>query len=93
MSARATTRRWTPPEMFAPVIEAVLEEAGGSLAAEDVFTELEARIGDQLRPGDRETTPEGELRWQFAARRARQALVREGRMVKGQAGVWELAQR
>jgi hypothetical protein len=84
-------RRWTPPEAFKPLILTVLEEAGGELEADDLFLELEVRMEDQLLPGDSETTPEGELRWRYAARRARMALVAEGRMTRGRPGVWQLA--
>jgi hypothetical protein len=69
----------------------VLEQAGGALAAEDVFEALEAALGERLRPGDHERTPEGEPRWQFAARRARQQLVTEGLMTSETPGVWQLA--
>jgi hypothetical protein len=44
-----------------------------------------------LLPGDREETPSGELRWRYAARRARMALIEEGLMTKGRPGVWQLA--
>jgi hypothetical protein len=85
------TRRWTPPEELKPLILAVLQEAGGELDADELFLELEIKADDRLRPGDRETTPEGELRWQYAARRARLALIDEGLMTKGRPGVWQLA--
>ena len=49
-------------------------------------------VEDRLLPGDRERTPEGELRWQYAARRARVALIKEGRMTKGIPGMWTLAE-
>ncbi len=88
---RTVARRWTPPEALKPLILSVLEEAGGELEADEVFVRLEEAIQDGLRPGDRETTPEGELRWQFAARRARQALISEGLMTKGGPGMWKLA--
>jgi hypothetical protein len=89
--ARTVPRRWTPPEVFGPVILDVLREAGGELEQDDVFLELEVRMEERLTAADRETTPEGELRWRYAARRARQALVAEGRMTKGRPGVWALA--
>ena len=85
------TRRWTQPEALKPVILAVLQDAGGELQAEDVLLELEIVMEDRLLPGDRETTPEGEPRWQYAARRARVALINEGLMTKGVPGVWKLA--
>jgi hypothetical protein len=84
------TRRWTPPDEFKPLILAVLHEAGGELEADELFLELEIVADDRLLPGDRETTPEGELRWQYAARRARQALIQEGQMTRGGPGVWRL---
>ncbi len=89
---KPVTRRWTPPEVFKPLIVAVLQEAGGKLDADELFLELEITADDRLLPGDRETTPEGELRWQYAARRARLALINEGLMTKGTPGVWQLSQ-
>src|SRR5690348_442654 len=58
---RVVTRRWTPPEVFKPLILEVLREAGGELEADDLFLELEILMEDRLLPGDSETTPEGEL--------------------------------
>jgi hypothetical protein len=69
----------------------VLQEAGGELEADELFLELEIAADEQLTPGDREKTPGGELRWQYAARRARLALVDEGLMTKGTPGLWQLA--
>ena len=73
------------------MIVSVLEDAGGELEAEDLFAELEARVEEHLLAGDRETTPEGELRWRYAARRARQALIKDGLMTRSRPGLWELA--
>jgi len=84
-------RRWTPPEALRPLILEVLQEAGGELETDELFLELEILADDRLLPGDRETTPEGELRWRYAARRARMALINEGLMTKGTPGVWKLA--
>ena len=89
-SDKPVTRRWTPPEVFKPLIIKVLEKAGGQLAAEEALLELEILAADRLVPGDREATPQGELRWRYAARRARVALVDEGVMTSTQPGVWEL---
>lgn len=83
--------RWTPPDALKPHIVTVLEDAGGELDADELFLELEVRLEEQLTDADRETTPEGELRWRYAARRARQTLVAEGLMTKGRPGVWALA--
>jgi hypothetical protein len=88
---KVVTRRWTPPEVFKPLILTVLEQAGGELEADELFQELEIQAHDQLRPEDSETTPEGELRWRYAARRARMALRSEGLMTNTSPGVWQLA--
>jgi hypothetical protein len=82
--------RWTPPDALKSPILAVLQDAGGELEADDLFLELEIAVEERLLAGDRETTPEGEPRWQYAARRARQVLINEGLMSKGRPGVWEL---
>jgi hypothetical protein len=88
--AKAVVRRWTPVDVFKPEIVAVLGESGGELDADDLFLALEARMEERLTDADREKTPEGELRWRYAARRARQALVADGEMTKGRPGVWAL---
>jgi hypothetical protein len=91
--AKPLVRRWAPPEVFKPLILTALENAGGELEADELFSELEVLAADHLRPADLETTPEGELRWRYAARRARVALIDEGLMTKGRPGVWSLAPR
>lgn len=91
VATTSAQRRWSPPEVFRPLILAVLEDAGGALEADDLFAELESLAEDRLLAGDREKTPQGELRWRYAARRARQALIDEGVMTKGKPGVWQLA--
>jgi hypothetical protein len=88
---KPVTRRWTTPEAFRPLILEVLEEAEGSLEADELFGRLELLVGDRLLPGDSESTPEGELRWRYAARRARIALIAEGLMTKTTPGIWQLA--
>jgi hypothetical protein len=89
-AVRARPRRWTTPEALAPHIVAVLQDAGGELDADDVFAGLEVRLVDSLLEADHERTPEGELRWRYAARRARQALIADGLMARARPGVWEL---
>jgi hypothetical protein len=88
---KTVTRRWTPPEVFKPLIISVLEQAGGQLEADELFVQLETVAEEGLKPADRETTPEGELRWRYAARRARVALIDEGLMTKTTPGLWRLA--
>ena len=89
--ARRVTHRWTPPDAFKPTILEVLGDHGGALDQEELFDALEEAMAERLTDADRETTPEGELRWRYAARRARQALISEGEMTKGRPGVWSLA--
>jgi hypothetical protein len=89
--SKLATRRRTPPEAFKPLILTVLDRAGGELEADDLFRELEILAEGRLLPEDRDMTPEGELRWRYAARRARVALIDEGLMTKTRPGVWQLA--
>ena len=88
--SKAVTRRWTTPEAFKPLILTVLENAGGRSTPTTCSCELSPRRGP-VPPGDSELTPEGELRWRYAARRARVALIAEGQMTKGTPGLWQLA--
>lgn len=88
---RRVTHRWTPPDAFKPNILAVLDEHGGAMEQEELFVALEAVMSERLSDADRESTPEGELRWRYAARRARQTLIAEGVMSKGRPGIWSLA--
>jgi hypothetical protein len=87
---KPVNRRWTPPEVFKPLIIDVLKGAGGELEADELFLELEVLAEDRLLPADSERTPEGELRWRYAARRARMALIDEGLMRKAGPGIWQL---
>ena len=89
--ARQVARRWTPPEVFEPLILEVLRDAGGELETDELFAELERLTSGDLRAADHERTPEGELRWRYAARRARVSLIARGQMTKGRPGVWQLA--
>jgi hypothetical protein len=88
--ARRGPLKWTPPEVMRPHILVVLPEAGGELDADDVLDSLEKRLADTLREADTDRTPEGELRWRYAARRARQAMVADGLMINAKPGVWQL---
>lgn len=88
---KPVVRRWTPPDDLKEPILTVLRASGGDLEQARLLAELEDLVGDRLREGDRETTPEGELRWHYAARRARQALISEGLMTRGGPGMWTLS--
>lgn len=91
VSARAAQRRWTSAEELEPVVLAILEESGGDLGNDDVLEQLEERLIEHFRPGDQDRTPTGELRWQLAARKARQQLIAQGVMTKSGPGRWTLA--
>lgn len=91
VSVRTKPRRWTPPEDFKPAIIVVLTDAGGELAKDAALAAIEDLVGDRLTEGDRQKAPTGELRWQLAARKARQSLIAEGRLTKVTPGYWTLA--
>jgi hypothetical protein len=88
---KAVNRRWTPPEVLKPLVLEVLQRCGGELEADELLLELEIAAADRLRPEDHELTPAGEPRWQYAARRARMALIDEGLMTRDRPGLWKLA--
>lgn len=90
-AAKPVVRRWTPPEVLAPLVLQVLEDAGGALPADQALARIEERLEGEFASGDHELTPSGEPRWQYAARRARAALVKDGQLVKDEPGVWRLA--
>lgn len=90
--SRPVARRWTQPAELRPAILAVLQAAGDELAQEEVFARLEERLGDALRPGDRDPNPQGELRWRAAARRARKELMDDGLVAQAAPGVWRLTE-
>lgn len=89
-------RRWTQPAELRPAILAALQDDGrglDGLEQDQVFALLEERIGEQLRPGDREPDPRGELRWHAAARKARKSLMDDGLLATAGPGVWQLTER
>ncbi len=87
---RSAPRRWTQPVELRPFVLAVLQDAGGPLEQDDVLARLEERVGEQLRAGDRDPNPRGELRWHAAARTARKELIDEGLLAQAGPGVWAL---
>ena len=89
--AKPVVHRWTPPDQLAPLIVEVLRDADSPLTAEDAFARLEERLDGRMAVGDRELTPTGEPRWQYAARRARVDLIKDGILRKDEPGVWHLA--
>jgi Mrr restriction endonuclease-like protein len=89
-----------PPGSLLPVgaywlpILSILDEAGGSAAANDVIDALEARMGSKLKDRDRETLRNGEVRWRNRARFARLRMKERGLLSKtSPRGVWEITKR
>ena len=80
----------TAADVFKPLIVTMLEEAGGTLETEDALAMLELLTEGSLHSGDHERMPTGELRWQYAARRAQIALIDEG-VLKKAPGLWQLS--
>ncbi len=71
----------------------MLQEVGGEREAELVMLELEERMAEVLREGDREVGPTGEVRWRTAVRWARKELADDGFLVAPRPGVWQLTDR
>lgn len=89
-------RRWTQPAELRPAILGALQEherGRDGIDQDTVLELLEERIGERLRPGDREPDPRGELRWHAAARKARKALMDDGLLAAARPGVWQLTER
>lgn len=89
-----------PPGSLLPVgaywlpILGILDEAGGSAAANDVIDALGVRMGDELEDRDRETLRNGEVRWRNRARFARLRMKERGLLSKtSPRGVWEITKR
>lgn len=88
---RTAPRRRTPQEELRPHVLRVLQDAGGSLDAESLMTAMEESADGVLLAGDREATPQGEPRWQLAARYERRAMTEDGLLEPADAsGVWAL---
>ncbi|WP_235734892.1 hypothetical protein [Nocardioides alcanivorans] len=90
VATRSAVRKWTSSEELEPLILQLLEEADGELDNDLALAAIEERLEEHFRSGDRDRTPTGELRWQLAARKARQSLIRQGLMTKERPGAWTL---
>jgi hypothetical protein len=89
----STPPRRTPQREFRPHILAALQDSGGQAEVEDVMAELARRMETVLRPADHETVNQGELRWRYAARLERKAMLDDGLiMPPRQPGLWELTE-
>ena len=91
VSVTSKPPRRTPQREFRPHILAALQASGGRAEMEDVMAEIARRMEDVLRPADHETVNQGELRWRYAARLERKAMLDDGLVAPPrQPGVWEL---
>ncbi|MFC4783551.1 hypothetical protein ACT8ZV_03695 [Nocardioides sp. MAHUQ-72] len=91
VSVTSKPPRRTPQREFRRFILAALQDNGGRAEMEDVMAELERRMEPVLRPADHETVNQGEIRWRYAARLERKAMLDEGLIQPPrQPGVWEL---
>ncbi len=92
-SVTSAPPRRTPQREFRAHILAALQESDGRAEVEDVMAELARRMEPVLRPADHETVNQGELRWRYAARLERKAMLDDGLiMPPRQPGVWELTE-
>jgi len=84
--------RRTPQREFRAHILAAPQDNGGRAEMEDVMAELARRMEGVLRPADHETVNQGELRWRYAARLERKAMLDDGLILPPrQPGLWELS--
>ncbi len=88
--AKAWTRR-TPQAEFRPHLLAILQAHGGRREVEDLMAELVERMEGVLREADHETVNQGELRWRYAARLERKAMMDDGLMQPAEPGMWQLS--
>ena len=91
VSVSSTPPRRTPQREFRPHILAALQASGGRADMEDVMVEIARSMEGVLRPADHETVNQGEVRWRYAARLERKAMLDDGLVAPPrEPGVWEL---
>lgn len=91
VSVSSKPPRRTPQREFRRHILAALQDRGGRAEVEDLMADLVERMEPVLRPADHETVNQGELRWRYAARLERKAMLDDGLIAAPrQPGVWEL---
>jgi len=79
------------PAGVPPHILAALQASGGRADMEDVMVEIARSMEGVLRPADHETVNQGEVRWRYAARLERKAMLDDGLVAPPrEPGVWEL---
>lgn len=84
----------TPQRDFRAPILAVLLEHDGRHEVDPLLVEVERRMQPVLRSGDYDAVNGGEIRWRYAARWERKAMVDEGLLKSpSEPGIWELTTR
>jgi hypothetical protein len=91
VSVSSKPPRRTPQRDFRRYILAALQERDGRADIEDLMADLVERMEPVLRDADHETVNQGEVRWRYAARLERKAMLDDGLiMAPREPGVWEL---
>jgi Mrr N-terminal domain len=90
-SSRASPGSILPEREYWGPILSIIEEAGGSAAANDVIDALGDRLRKRFTPGDLEVLQMGEVRWRNRARFARLRMREQGLLsAHSPRGVWEI---
>jgi len=81
----------TPPRDFwKPILETLVDE-GGQASVQKVIQSVERKMGDHLKPGDRELNRDGTLKWEKQANFQRLAMVHEGLLANDSPrGIWAI---
>jgi hypothetical protein len=90
---RATPGSILPEQAYWRPILAIIEEAGGAMAANDVIEAVWERLHEQMRPRDLERQGLGEMRWRNRVRFARLRLKERGLLSDSSPrGIWEITE-
>jgi restriction endonuclease Mrr len=93
VSRRAAPGSILPEQAYWRPILAIIDEAGGSMAATDVIEAVWDRLHDQFRPRDLERQRLGEMRWRNRVRFARLRMKERGLLSDSSPrGVWEITE-
>ncbi len=90
---RATPGSILPEKAYWRPILAIIDEAGGSMAATDVIEAVWGRLHTQMTPRDLERQRLGEMRWRNRVRFARLRLKDRGLLSDtSPRGIWEITE-
>jgi hypothetical protein len=90
---RATPGSILPEKAYWHPILAIIDEAGGSMAATDVIEAVWDRLHTQMTPRDLERQRLGEMRWRNRVRFARLRLKDRGLLSDSSPrGIWEITE-